>query len=38
MARTGHVDGDDDGEAASAAAHPLPVLRRTGTSSADRVS
>jgi tRNA 2-thiocytidine biosynthesis protein TtcA len=38
MIRTGHVDGDDESDTASAPAHPLPVLRRTGTSSTDHVS
>ena len=37
MARTGHVDGDDNADGVPAS-HPLPVLRRTGASSADRVS
>ena len=38
MARTGHVDGDDDAPAASAGVHPLPILRRSGTAAVDRVS
>lgn len=34
IARTGHADADDEG----AGSRPLPVLRRTGAATADRVS